>query len=104
MWQNYKKWEHKIYSTNEVREFLNNSVITETKPSRKCVYLNAPCGFDIESTSTYDAQGNKIAFMYIWTLGINGYIIQGRTWQEFVTICEQIQQFYFLTDKKHIQY
>lgn len=102
MWQNYKKWEHKIYGANDFHEFLNNSVITETKTSRKCVYLNAPCGFDIETTSTYDTQGNKVAFMYIWTLGLNGHIIQGRTWQEFVTICEQIQQFYFLTDKKHI--
>lgn len=49
---------------------------------RKKQYYNIPCCFDIESTSTY-IDGEKVAFMYAWTLNINGASIIGRTWEEF---------------------
>lgn len=49
---------------------------------RKKRYYNIPCSFDIETTSTY-LDGEKVAFMYIWVLNINGTSIIGRTWEEF---------------------
>ena len=47
-------------------------------------YYNIPCAFDIETTSFYDSDGEKTAIMYEWTFGINGLVIIGRTWDEFI--------------------
>lgn len=48
-------------------------------------YNNFPMSFDIETTSMYDEQHNKIAFMYIWMFCVNGKVIYGRTWDEYVS-------------------
>lgn len=54
--------------------------------TRKQKYLNIPCAFDIETTSTYIA-GSKVAYMYIWTYAIGEHIIiQGRTWDEWIKV------------------
>lgn len=58
---------------------------------RKKQYYNIPCAFDIETTSTY-INGEKIAFMYAWTLNINGTSIIGRTWEEFEMCIETIHK------------
>ena len=47
-------------------------------------YNNFPMSFDIETTSSYNDKGEKIAFMYIWMFCINGKVIYGRTWDEYV--------------------
>ena len=48
---------------------------------KKLKYYNKACAFDIEVTSTH-INGTKAAFMYAWMLGIDGYCILGRTWDE----------------------
>ena len=58
---------------------------------RKKQYYNIPCAFDIETTST-KINGEKVAFMYIWTLNINGTTIIGRTWDEFERCIETIHK------------
>lgn len=50
---------------------------------------NCPCSFDIETTSFYN-KGEKAACMYEWTLGLNGAVIVGRTWEEFEDVMETI--------------
>lgn len=58
---------------------------------RKKQYYNIPCSFDIETTSTY-LDGEKVAFMYIWVLNINGTSIIGRTWSEFEMCIDTIHK------------
>lgn len=58
---------------------------------RKKQYFNIPCAFDIETTSTY-LNGQKVAFMYVWVLNINGTSIIGRTWDEFEFCLETIHK------------
>lgn len=41
--------------------------------------------FDIESTSYEDDHGHKWAWMYLFTVCINGYTFYGRTWDQFTT-------------------
>ena len=86
---------------------LNNVEIPEIKvfnlSEKKVVsYLNVSCGFDIETTSTL-VNGEKFAFMYEWTFGINDerFICYGRTWKDFVEFCEELQE-YFLLDSTRI--
>lgn len=54
-------------------------------------YYNIPCSFDIETTSFYKSNRlDKVAIMYEWTLCLNGYIIVGRTWNEFMYVYNYI--------------
>lgn len=73
---------------------------------KKTVYLyNVPCAFDIESTSFYIGQGDdaqKAATMYEWTFGINGNVIIGRTWQEFLDMLEVVKQHLRITPERHL--
>lgn len=58
--------------------------------TRKQKYLNLPCAFDIESTST-TVNGEKVAYMYLWTFAIGEHIIiQGRDWDEWQTAIHMI--------------
>lgn len=74
-------------------------------------YINISCGFDIETTSCYVSVGHnkngeemqdKFAFMYEFTIGINDteHIYYGRTWEEFIKVCEQLQSHFGLSDEK----
>lgn len=50
-------------------------------------YYNVACGFDIETTSMY-INNSKVAFMYIWTFGIDNKIVaHGRDWKSFIDFC-----------------
>lgn len=112
-----------IHSPNEITKILKLSVnekniIGNSKGER---YYNIPCAFDIETTSFYrdadgcaytyqqvqqmvDAHGRKAkleksAIMYVWQFGINGYLVMGRTWEEFVNMMDTISNALELSDK-----
>lgn len=112
-----------IHGPNEITKILKLSVnekniIGNRKGER---YYNIPCAFDIETTSFYrdadgraytyqqvqqmvDAHGRKAkmeksAIMYVWQFGINGYLVMGRTWEEFVTMMDTISNALELSDK-----
>lgn len=61
----------------------------------KQTYLNAKCGFDIETTNT-----NKMAFMYVWQFGIGNHIIKGRKWEELETIFSMLNSIVERIDPK----
>lgn len=73
--------------------------------SRKTLtrYVNVPCAFDIETTNTY-VDGMKFAFMYAWTWGImdGDYIFYGRTWDEFIDLCNQLSVYLQLNEENRI--
>ena len=97
-----------IYKSSDIEEVLekavnDKNVIGNNKGTK---FYNIPCAFDIETTSFYrDADGKtydynqyvklgvkleKCSIMYVWQFGINGYIIVGRTWDEFIKMCSVI--------------
>lgn len=63
--------------------------------------LNIPVSFDIETTSTYTNSGEKFAFMYAWALDIDDNTIIGRTWEDFINICNTISNFFGLHFSEH---
>jgi len=77
---------------NEIISEINNLDFTTTKTNKKIEYINLPCGFDIETTSTKQ-QDEKIAFMYIWAIGLGhtNKVFYGRNWSDFIWVCEQLQ-------------
>ena len=85
--------EFNYYQPEEIETVLK-MVVDRGKDKinyRKKQYYNIPCAFDIETTSTY-LNGEKVAFMYAWTLNINGTSIIGRTWEQLEMCIETIHQ------------
>lgn len=82
------------YSPEDVRTVLNmcedNLTITKRKSKKTVQYYNAPMAFDIEVSSFYD-HGEKRACMYVWQLGICGHVIVGRTWEQFITCMQELE-------------
>lgn len=70
----------------------------ELKTKMRLYYANACMAFDIEDTSTYDTENNKLAIMYVWQFGFDGVVYMGRTWREFVELINVIKEF---TDRYH---
>ena len=87
----------KIYHYNEIPEILKairpNFTIIKKTPQLK--YFDIPCGFDIETTSFFHSSGKNTdcrALMYEWTFGIYGVIIIGRTWEEFISMLNDLSK------------
>ena len=73
------------------------------KTNKKIEYINLPAGFDIETTS-YKVDEVKTAFMYVWMFGIghNQPVYYGRTWDEFLEVCEELQARLDLSENKRL--
>lgn len=55
-------------------------------------YGNMPMGFDIEDTSFYDGDNQKVSVMYVWQFAINGYVFMGRRWEDFIDLIDHIKK------------
>lgn len=73
----------------------------DTRKKQVIHTYNVPCGFDIETTST-TLNNQKFAFMYEWTFGIDDIIFYGRTWEEFLELCEQLQNHLELNEENKL--
>ncbi len=71
------------------------------KHKKKIYYLNVSSSFDIESTS-FKEDDHKKSIMYAWVFGLNGKIIVGRTWNEFLNICKKLQERYNLSSTNRL--
>lgn len=87
------------FSINELKKIKYKAYKTQGK--NKVQYINLASGFDIE-TSSIMVNGDKMAFMYVWTMGIEDHIFQGRTWESFINVLEKITQFYKLTSERRL--
>lgn len=79
------------------------------KNNQRIEYYNIVCAFDIETTSFIEKgeeknytiynsnkptpiENNKRSIMYIWQLAINGRVIIGRYWHEFIEVINHISK------------
>ena len=79
--------------------FTHDILLTE---SSKREYFNIPCAFDIETSSFYNFRGEKDACMYIWQFGIDGIVIYGRTWDDFINLLSQLVDYLELSHRRHL--
>lgn len=95
-----------IYSPKDI-DFICDNIIKNVRlvSKRDVKYFNIPCAFDIETTSFVQINGietDKRAIMYEWTLGLNGWVIIGRTWDEFLQTYESMIRKFGTYDQKRI--
>ena len=115
-----------VYKPSDILSVLSMSVNNKnlTGNSKGVYYYNVPCSFDIETTSFYrdeagcqysyeqlqKLQGHtgkkikleKVATMYVWQWGINGNVIVGRTWSEFVDMMQTVVETLGLNEKRRL--
>lgn len=73
----------------------------EYKISKKCAYLNADFGVDIETTSFYH-DGEKYAYPYIFMINMCGKYIYCRYIEELAEIFQHLKQRYSLNNRRRI--
>jgi hypothetical protein len=109
-----------IYNATDIKDILQLAVNDKNVigNNKGCKFYSVPCAFDIEVSSFYrDEEGQtytyeqytklgvkmeKCAIMYVWQFGINGYVIVGRTWDEFTDMCNTISQTLELSPNKKL--
>lgn len=65
------------------------SCLTFEKCGEKSKYYKDIITFDIETTSYTE----KIAFMYIWMMCINGTVFYGDSWEQFIEFIDYLKQY-----------
>lgn len=84
---------------------LNEKIVAKRvkydEQNKLIYYYNCPCAFDIETSSFYEGE-EKRAIMYGWTMDLNGYVILGRKWEEFINVLERISERLELHSEKRL--
>lgn len=80
-----------LYKPSDIKQILDGIDKSNTvKTNKKIQYYNFPVSFDIE-VSSFNKDG-KSACMYVWMMCIDGYVILGRFWTEWLTVIQEIQK------------
>lgn len=102
----FKIIEDTYFSINDLETILNEAKENGTETNnQKITYYKIIFAFDIETSSFTDKptktdHNEKRAIMYVWQLAIDGRVIVGRTWQEFLYTMNYISEYLDL-DYKH---
>ncbi len=86
---------------NKIENMLKNARVVKKHGKENPKYLDISVSFDTETTSTY-IKDKKIAFMYVWQFGINGYYCYGRTWTDFIKLLMRLQSYGKLSEEKRL--
>lgn len=92
--------EHFSKLNNDILDEVEYSIVRTNKQEE---FISLPFAFDIETTSTY-YNDEKVAFSYVWAFGLKdeNYVYYGRTWGEFVELCEYLQEYYELYGERKL--
>ena len=90
------KLDYDRYSINDLDMLLDEAMKEGTQTSKNNItYWKVPFSFDIETSSftgevTRTDHNDKRGIMYMWGFGINGHVIIGRTWAEFMQLINHV--------------
>ena len=95
----FKLVEDTTYTLEDIPALLDEAVKNGLhKSNTQIEYYNIVFAFDIETSNFIDPkdkENNKRSIMYIWQLAINGRVVIGREWHEFLyavnTIVERLE-------------
>lgn len=106
----FKLIEDTTYSVNDIDDILDEAIKNGIHNSNtKVQYWNIIFAFDIETSNFTEFRkgdsNNKRSIMYIWQLAINGRVVIGREWSEFLYAIDHIiERLELMKDKRIIIY
>ena len=109
----------KVFKISQLKDFLSNIDRTNLIKDKQKYYYNIPMSFDIETSSFYVDKDNNVysndyikinelkkvekrAIMYVWQFAINDNVIIGRTWNDFILLCDSLYNYLDLSNKRYI--
>jgi hypothetical protein len=103
----FKLVQDTYYNINDLNQILTEALKNGTsKNYNQIEYYNIVFAFDIETSNfTVEASSDgqhKRSIMYIWQLAIDGRVIIGREWSEFLYCIDHIIKVFELNKKKRI--
>lgn len=97
--------QFKFDSLSEFKEYLKNLSYKSFKTRKGISYINMSNTIDIEVSSFYDTNNEKVGLPYAFTLGINGHSYLGRSKEDLLNILSFIiDTFQLSKDKRMIFY
>lgn len=94
-----------IYNIND---FPYNKILVHSmnygtiKKRKKAEYYKIFGTFDIETTSIPTEEKRSFGFMYVWQICLHGYVVCGRTWEEWVFFIEKIKKLLSLNKNRRL--
>ena len=109
----------KVFKMSQLKEFLSNIDRSNLIKDKQKYYYNIPMSFDIETSSFYVDKDNNVysndyvkinelkkiekrAIMYVWQFAINDNVIIGRTWNDFILLCNSLYNYLNLSNNRFI--
>ena len=106
-WKGYNS--RSLYNPSQLADFIKEAFEDQEVElvGNKIQYFNIPASFDIETTSfmvnnNLTGEDTKAATMYVWQLGINGVVMYGREWGEFLSVLEQLVDYLELNPNRKL--
>lgn len=93
---------NRFYTKQEFIIYVKNLSIKFIKTNKKIEYANVSSVIDIETSSFIDNNGNKVAIMYCFTIGINGISYFGRTYDELFEMLQLFTDTFSLEPNKRL--
>lgn len=99
---NFEQSKSGHYYTNVTMADFLSAVGDLPVCGNKTKYMNVPCSFDIETTST-EVAGIPCGTMYVWSFCLNGAVYLGRTYADLLSLLSAISAAYGISDKKRLR-
>lgn len=93
---------NEIYTPETLDNLISHLPVFDTTRTKKVDYLEAPAAFDLEASSFLTNAGEKAATMYVWTFGIFGFVVLGRTWGQFCDTLSRISAALHLGESRRL--
>lgn len=87
---------------SEFKNYISNLKYKSIKTNKGISYINLSCTIDIEVSSFYDTNGEKVGLPYCFTLGINGHSYFGRTKDDLLNLLSFIIDVFQLSNDKRL--
>lgn len=87
------------------KEFPFDKLQSKRLKHKKHKYIELPATFDIETTTIQKADESYEGFMYTWQMCVEGMVVIGTRWSEWIRFLDQLKQAYQLcSDSKLVIY
>ena len=97
--------KHEFDGLSDFKKYITSLKYKVINTNKKISYINLSNTFDIEVSSFYDTNEEKVGLLYAFTLGINGHSYLGRTKDDFINLMSFIIDTFKLSkDRRMIFY